>query len=324
MQSLQSDIEFAREILRLEGEAVLRLQERVDRSFVEAVEAILACGGQLIVSGMGKSGFIAQKISATFASTGTPSIYLHPAEAAHGDLGRIGERDLVLLISNSGQTREILSLIDPIKTIGAKMIAITGDGSSELARHADIVLDLGQMEEADPLGLAPTTTTTATLALGDALCLAVLRHRDFTWEQFALYHPAGSLGRRLLRVEQLMRTGGDCAMVSQNSSILETILAISQARSGLAVCLDEEGRLVGVFTDGDLRRYLGGHQADIRRDILKNYMTRDPKTIRKGRLVSEALHIFKEYPIGELPVVDERGCPLGVLHVRDISRIQDL
>src|SRR5437870_3780367 len=247
--------DYARGVIRAEAEAVARLPARLNGAFARAAEMVLACPGRVVVTGMGKPGFIAQKISATFASTGTPSLFLHPAEALHGDLGRLVPGDLVVAQSNSGETEEILRLLPALKRLGAPIIAVTGGQKSSLAAAADVVLEIGPVPEACPLGLAPTTSTVALLALGDALAMTVLHRRGFSPEQFAELHPAGALGKRLLRVREVMRTGAANPTVNKGTSLRETAAVMSTVgRPGAASVIDEAGKLVGIFTDGDLRR----------------------------------------------------------------------
>ncbi|RME87082.1 MAG: KpsF/GutQ family sugar-phosphate isomerase [Planctomycetota bacterium] len=316
------DLEYAREVLSLEGEAILQLRDRIDNHFQKAVEMVLECTGQVILSGMGKCGFVGQKISATFASTGTRSVYIHPAEAVHGDLGRITGEDLVILLSRSGNTEEIVRLINPIKTIGAKMIGMTCNLRSTLAEFADEIIFLGNIQEACPLRLAPSTSTTAMLAMGDALALTVLKHKNFSKEQFALYHPAGSLGRKLLKVHQVMRTGEECAIVFDHDTIKTAILAISKAKAGAAICTNKDGILTGIFTDGDLRRYISRKNPQVEKDLLLHHMTQNPKKIGPSNLASEALKIMKEFKIGELPVVDSENKPIGVVNLKDLPKME--
>lgn len=306
-----------REILRIEAGAVLSLAERLGPDFDAAVDAVLAARGHLVVTGMGKAGLVAQKISATFASTGTPSIFLHPAEAYHGDLGRVLAADVVLAISNSGETEEVVRLLPSIKQIGARVVAITASKSSTLGRTADIVIELGRIEEACPLKLAPSATTTAILALGDALALCVLEARGFDKEQFAQFHPGGDLGRRLQKVADVMRTGDRNPIVREDTPLTEAIATITRARAGAVSVVDAAGRLSGIFTDGDLRRAMG---KDPRLIVARigDVMTRKPRTVTPDRLASEALRILHEKKIDELPVVNERGEPVGMLDVQDL------
>jgi arabinose-5-phosphate isomerase len=306
-----------REILKIEAEAVLSLAERLGPEFEAAVESIVVCRGHLVVTGMGKAGLIGQKISATFASTGTPSIFLHPAEAYHGDLGRVLAADAVLAISNSGETEEVGRLLPSIKQIGAKIIAITASKGSTLGRNADIVIELGRIEEACPLKLAPSATTTAILALGDALALCVLEARGFDKEQFSFYHPGGDLGRKLLKVSDVMRTAERNPIVREETPLTEAIATITRARAGAVTVVDGSGKLSGIFTDGDLRRTMSRDPKLIVSRI-GDVMTRKPKTITPDRLASEALKILHEKKIDELPVVNEEGEPVGMLDVQDL------
>src|SRR5947208_15121804 len=264
----QDIVDYAREVIRAEAEALAQLPARLNGAFARAVEMVLACPGRVVVTGMGKPGFIAQKISATFASTGTPSLFLHPAEALHGDLGRLVPGDLVLALSNSGETEEILRLLPALKRLGAPIIAITGGQRSALALAADVVLESGPVPEACPLGLAPTTSTVALLALGDALAMSVLHRRGFSPEQFAELHPAGALGKRLLRVREVMRTGAANPTVSEKTSLRETAAVMSTVgRPGAASVVDGAGKLAGIFTDGDLRRLVQQDEVDFTRPV---------------------------------------------------------
>jgi arabinose-5-phosphate isomerase len=311
------NLEKAREILRTEARAILSLVDRLGPGFEAAVAAILSNKGHLIVTGMGKAGIVAQKISATLASTGTPSHFVHPAEAYHGDLGRILPKDMVLAISNSGETEEVVRLLPSLRQIGAPILAITADRGSTLGRNADIVIEIGRIEEACPLGLAPSATTTAILALGDALALSVLDGRGFDKEQFARFHPGGDLGRKLLKVSEVMRTGDRSPAVREETPISEAIATITRARAGAVTIVDHDGKLIGIFTDGDLRRIMGRDPKLIVARI-GDVMTRAPKTILSGRLASEALKILREKKIDELPVVNEKGEPVGMVDVQDL------
>ncbi|MFL5312822.1 MAG: SIS domain-containing protein [Myxococcales bacterium] len=310
--------DYARGVLRAEAAAIEQLCARIDGDFSEAVERILACSGRVVVTGMGKPGFIAQKISATFASTGTPSLFLHPAEALHGDLGRLVPGDLVLALSNSGETEEILRLLPALKRMGAPIIAVTGGQKSALAAAADVVLEIGPVPEACPLGLAPTTSTVALLALGDALAMTVLHRRGFSPEQFAELHPAGALGRRLLRVREVMRTGAANPTVGKDTSLRETAAVMSTVgRPGAASVVDESGKLVGIFTDGDLRRLVQQDDVDFTRSV-SAVMGRNPRTIGPDDLAVIAAEILREGQIDQLPVVDPDGRPVGLLDVQDL------
>jgi arabinose-5-phosphate isomerase len=314
------DLAFAREVLESEARAIAALAARVDERFLDAVRLILKCKGRVVVTGMGKPGLIGQKISATLASTGTPSYALHPAEALHGDLGRVVKQDVVLVISNSGETDEIVRLLPLLKKIGAKVIGMTGKRESSLARHADVLLDIGPIEEACPLGLAPTTSTTAMLALGDALALAVQKERQWTPEEYAFFHPGGSLGRRLLRVEEIMRKGAANPIIPQDRTVKEALFAITEARAGAISCVDKDGRLTGIFTDGDLRRHLAT-EPNVEAETIANVMTRSPITIAPERLAAEAAQILRERRIDELPVVDGAGRPVGMIDIQDLLAV---
>lgn len=310
------DLAFAREVLENEARAIASLAERIDKRFLEAARLILKCKGRVVVTGMGKPGLVGQKISATMASTGTPSYSLHPAEALHGDLGRVTKADVVLVLSNSGETEEIVRLIPYVQKIGAKIVAITGRSESTLARYSDVLLDLGNIEEACPLGLAPTTSTSAMLALGDALALCVQRGRDFTIEEYAAFHPGGSLGRKLMRVEEIMRKGPRLAVIPTGKTLKDAVLAITQARSGAGVVVNGGGKIVGIFTDGDFRRHIV-KDASIGANV-ETVMTADPTTISAGKLVAEAQRIMGERKFNQLPVVDADGRPVGMVDVQDL------
>lgn len=313
-------LQVAREILLIEARAIHRLVRQVGKGFEKAISLLEKCEGRVIVSGMGKPGFIARKIAATLASTGTPSLFLHPAEAVHGDLGMVTEKDVMIAISQSGETEEILQMISTVKKIGVPLIALTSHPSSTLARHADVVLDLGVRREACPLNLAPSASTTAALALGDALALSLLKKKGFKTEDFAMFHPGGSLGRKLLKVEDLMRRGKANPVVSQKTSVRRVLLAITAARAGSCTVVDQKGKLTGIFTDGDLRRHLRLNGEQILNKPVMELATSKPLTIRKDRLAAEALHILKSKKIDELPVVDEKGKAVGLLDVQDLLK----
>lgn len=309
----------AREVLTVEADAIGRLRERLDESFVHAIDMILACRGHVIVTGMGKAGKIAEKISATFASTGTPSLFLHPAEAVHGDLGRCLKNDVVLILSNSGATEEIVRLLPSIKQIGAKLIAVTSDLLSPLGKAADLNLDLGPIAEACPLGLAPTASTAAMLAMGDALAMVVLESRGFTRDDFALFHPAGSLGLRLLKVRDRMRTGDALPIVSSGKNVRDALAAMhTKGRAGAALVVDSANLLLGIFTDGDLRRLLMTRGVSFLDDPVDSVMIRTPKTVSADALAAEASRMLHEYHIDQLPVVDDAGRAIGLLDVQDL------
>ena len=309
----------AKEVLRIEADAIRSLIPRINRSFDQVVKILLKTKGRIVLMGMGKPGIIAQKISATLSSTGSPSLWLHPAEAFHGDLGRVTPSDVVVALSNSGETEEIVRLLPLMKKIGVVLIAMTGNARSTLARNSDYVLDVGIKEEACPLGLAPTASTTAMLAMGDALCVALQSKRRFRREDFAFLHPGGSLGKKLLKVKEIMRTGRNNPVVRQEISIREALFAITRARAGSASVVDRSGRLVGIFTDGDLRRHLR-QEPNVTKQKICNVMTRHPATIGSERLATEALRILQEKRIDELPVVDAKGRPIGLLDVQDLLK----
>lgn len=311
---------IAKNVLRIERDALSRLIERVDGNFERAVNAIYRIKGRVIVTGMGKPGFIAQKISATLSSTGTPSLYLHPAEALHGDLGRVTKEDLVLALSNSGETEEIVKFLPIIKKIGASLIAMTGNAGSTLSKSADHTIDVSVKREACPLGLAPTTSTTAMLAMGDALAVALLDKKGFKEKDFAFYHPGGILGKRLiLKVEDMMRKGQANPIVNEGMPVKRVLLSITKARAGSASVVDSRGRLVGIFTDGDLRRHLET-EPDLIDKKVKDVMTKNPAAIKKDRLAAEAFGILREKKIDELPVIDDKGRPIGLLDVQDLLK----
>jgi len=314
---MSSTRQRAKEVLTTEGEAVLKLRDKIGESFDQAVDMILDCTGRVIITGMGKPGIIGRKISATLASTGTPSLAMHPADAIHGDLGMVTKDDVVIVISNSGTTDEVLRLLPIIKKIGAKLIAMTGDVNSPLSEHSDCVLDCGVEAEACPFNLAPTASTTVTLAMGDALAVVLLEKRGFRMEDYAFYHPGGSLGRKLLKVSDVMRTGARNPIVCEDSLVREALMAATRARAGAAVVVDGEGRLSGIFTDGDLRRSLEKDPELLSKPV-KNYMTRSLLSISHDKLVAEAMRLIKTERKKDLPVVDEDGKPVGFVDEQDL------
>ena len=310
----------AKEVFKIEAEAIASLSSKLDDNFVQAVEAMYNCRGRVVVSGMGKTGIIGQKISATLSSLGTPSIWLHSAEATHGDLGRVTKDDVVIVLSNSGETEETKNLLPILKKIGARIIAITGNKNSTLAKYSDIVLDVSVKKEACTLGLAPTSSTTAALAMGDALAVCLVEKKGFKEKDFALYHPGGLLGKRLLlKVEDIMRKGKANPIVKEEAIVKDVLYAITGARAGAASVIDKSGRLSGIFTDGDLRRHLE-RSTDLASRKVKEVMTKNPVTIHPRQLAAEALRILEEKKIDELPVVDERANPGGMLDIQDILR----
>lgn len=305
--------------LRSEGEAILKLCDRLDSVFAEAVELILRCRGRLVVTGMGKSGAIGRKLAGTFSSTGTASLFLHPAEGIHGDLGMVTSDDVVLALSNSGESEEIVNILPAIARIGAKMIAMVGRGDSTLGTYADLVLDTSVESEACPLGLAPTTSTAVQLAMGDALALAVMEARRFTREDYALFHPGGALGRKLLlRVGDVMRTGSAVAIVGREMILRDVLFAITKAGAGAALVVDDEGKLVGIITDGDVRRVLLADETALGKRA-SEVMSVGPRTISPDKLATEGLHLMEAPPrqIGEMPVIVD-GRPVGMLMLKDL------
>jgi len=318
--SVDSLIARGRRVLATEAEAVAALEHRLGGPFAEACGLILRCEGRVVVTGMGKSGHIGSKIAATLASTGTPSFFLHPAEAIHGDIGMITIKDVVLALSNSGETDELLTILPVIKRLDVPLIALTGKAGSTLARYATVTLDVSVPAEACPLNLAPTASTTATLAMGDALAVAVLEARGFTEEDFARSHPGGSLGRRLLlHVDEVMRTGDDLPAVGLDTPLSAGLLEMSRKGLGMTTIVDDARRVIGVFTDGDLRRALD-KQLDVHATRMRDVMTANPKMARPRMLAAEAVHLMETYRITALPVVDDAGTLVGALNVHDLLR----
>lgn len=312
--------QIAKRVLVIERDAISEILKRLNGNFDKACELILKSKGRVVVTGMGKPGFIAQKISATLSSTGTPSLFLHPAEALHGDLGRVVKEDVIVAFSNSGRTEELLRLLPIIHKIGAKLIAITGDEKSPLGKSAHVVLDVSVKKEACPLNLAPTASTTAMLALGDALAIALLEKKGFKAKDFAFFHPGGSLGKKLLvKVSEIMRHGKDHPVVRENTPLKEVLYRITSARAGSATVVDESGELCGIFTDGDLRRRLNQGEQILQKPV-SGLMTRNPVTVRQDQLASDAFEILRARRIDEVPVVNEKGRPVGLLDVQDLLK----
>ena len=310
----------AKQVLKIEADSIRQLISRINKDFEKAVELIYACKGMVVVTGMGKAGIIGQKISATLASTGTPSLWLHSAEAIHGDLGRVRREDTVVVLSNSGETEEVVNLVPQIKKIGSGLIAITGNKKSSLAKNSDAVLDVSIKEEACPLGLAPMASTTSMLAMGDALCAALMDKRKFKKSDFAFLHPGGTLGKQLLlKVEDIMRKGLSSPIVKESRKVKDVLLAITASRAGSATVVDKDRKVKGIFTDGDLRRHLGRDPLLLSREV-KDVMTKSPRTLKKGCLAVEALRILQEYKIDEIPIVDEKGCAIGLVDVQDLLK----
>jgi len=311
---------LAREVLETEAEAVRALVASLDRTFVDAVTTILQCKGRVVVSGIGKSGHIAHKIASTMASTGTHAFFVHPAEASHGDLGMIAPEDVVVVVSNSGESPELLTILPLLKRQGAKLIAITGSAASTIARQADIHLYAGVSREACPLGLAPTASTTAALAMGDALALALLKAKGFGVEDFARSHPGGILGRRLLvRVSDVMRSGNDLPQVPVGTSMSQALLEMSRKGLGMTAIVDSGGRVLGIFTDGDLRRTIESG-IDIRTAQVESVMKRSPHRISSDRLASEAVQYMEKFRINGLIVTDDDGRLVGAFNMHDLFR----
>ncbi|HUL92734.1 MAG TPA: KpsF/GutQ family sugar-phosphate isomerase [Burkholderiales bacterium] len=313
-------LDLARKVLAIESDAVSALASRLDERFLDAIGLILACRGRVVVSGVGKSGHIARKIASTMASTGTPAFFLHAAEAGHGDLGMITRDDVVLALSNSGQTDELLTIIPLIKRQGAKLIAVTGNAESVLAREADVHLDAQVAQEACPLNLAPTASTTAALALGDALAVALLDARGFDEQDFARAHPGGALGRKLLtHVSDVMRTGEGVPSVPETASFFDLLLEMSRKGMGMAAVVDASRKVVGIFTDGDLRRTLE-RKPDLRPLKATDIMKRDPRAIAPHKLAAEAVELMERYKITQLLVVSDAGELVGALNTHDLLR----
>ena len=310
----------AREILNIEARAIRNLIPQIGKNFEKAVNLMAACQGRVIITGMGKPGFIGRKIAATLASTGTPSFFVHPAEAVHGDLGMITEKDVLIALSQSGETEEIVRMMSTIKKFGVSIIAMTSSTSSTLAKHADIVLNLAVTREACPLGLAPSASTTAALAMGDALALSLLKKKGFGHEDFAELHPGGSLGKKLLKVKDLMRIGKSNPVVKGQTPVRQALLTITAARAGSCTVVDAAGKIFGIFTDGDLRRHLREEGELFLDKKISEVATRNPLTIHKEKLAAEALHVLKSRKIDELPVVDEKSRVVGLLDVQDLLR----
>lgn len=316
-------LQEAKDVLQQEARGIENLIPKLDQNFVNAINLIMESKGRVVVTGMGKSGHIARKISATMASTGTPAIFLHPGEAIHGDLGMVTGDDVVLAISKSGETREVLNMLPSLKRIGAKVIAIVGEHNSTLAKNSDVILDASVEKEACPLGLAPTTSTTVALALGDALAVVLLSCHHFTKDQFAIFHPGGSLGRKLLlTVENVMHKGEDNPVISEDSTVQDALFMMTEKGLGAVSVVDEDGVLVGLVTDGDVRRGLetGSNFLQWPVDAM---MTKSPRTITNDKLAAEAMHIMEKNqprPITVLPVVDKDHKAVGMIHLTDLLR----
>jgi arabinose-5-phosphate isomerase len=315
------DLALAKKVLQTEAAAILALVDRLDDRFEQAIRVLLECRGRVIVTGMGKSGLICGKIAATLSSTGTPAFFLHPAEAIHGDLGKLQSEDVILAVSHSGETDELLRLLETIKRLGARLITITGVPDSTLSRAADVALDCQVSEEACPLNLVPTASTTAALALGDALAMTLLVAKGFRQEDFANLHPGGKLGKRLLRVERLMQHGEKIPRVSPGDVMRDVVAEIDRKKLGMSCVVDDGGRLTGIITDGDIRRHMMLVD-NLREKSAADVMTRNPITIRPDTLAAEALRILEERKITSIVVVDPQNIPLGVVHLHDLWHTQ--
>ena len=309
-------------VLEIEARAILDLLPRIAEGFDRALDLLLECRGRVVVTGMGKSGIIGQKISATLASTGTPSLFLHPTEAIHGDLGRIVTGDVVVAISHSGESEEILALVPTIRRLGSSLLSMTGNPRSALAALSDANLDVSIREEACPLGLAPTASTTATLAMGDALAMALLERRGFTVDDFAVLHPGGRLGRKLLRVEDVMHTGEQVPRVSAQAMMKDVLFEMTRKRLGMTTVVDGQDRLIGMLSDGDLRRQMERHGYTLLDHTAAECMTRNPVVIGRRELATAALALMEQRKITSLPVLDEEGRVEGVVHLHDLWETQ--
>lgn len=320
MQDLDKICELGRAVIQTEAHAIQALINRIDHQFARACQYLLACEGRIIVTGMGKSGHIGKKIAATLASTGTPAFFIHPGEANHGDMGMIVAKDTVLALSHSGETQEILSLLPFLKRLDIPLISMTGNPQSTLAQAATIHLDVSIEKEACPLGLAPTTSTTAALVMGDALAVALLQKRGFTKEDFALSHPGGMLGRRLLlRIDDIMHVEDAIPKVNCDTVLKNVLLEMSQKKFGMTTIINQEGQLAGVFTDGDIRRAIDNN-TDFYSTRIDQLMSKNPKVIEPSMLAAEALHIMESYKITSLVVINPDNQPIGLVHMHDILR----
>ncbi|MFL5318078.1 MAG: SIS domain-containing protein [Myxococcaceae bacterium] len=313
------ELRYGRSVLEAEARAILSVTHRLNGNFAQAVELLRSCAGHIVVTGIGKPGFIAQKLSATLASTGVKSFYLHPAEAVHGDLGRVAKEDVVVALSNSGATEEILRLLPALRRIGAKVVSLTGDPQSALAKASDVVLDIGRIDEACPMGLVPTASSAALHALSDALAMTLTHVRQFTPDEYAVFHPGGKLGRSVMRVYEVMRSGEANPLVRDTAKLSEAVAVMTRTpgRPGATLVTDKSGKMVGIFTDGDLRRLV--EKGTPRFDVpVKDVMYRHPRFVSPEELVLEAATIMRESKLDQLPVVDAEGRPVGLLDVQDL------
>ncbi|MDD3593726.1 MAG: KpsF/GutQ family sugar-phosphate isomerase [Candidatus Gastranaerophilales bacterium] len=325
MQSIEQDIrkkliESAKEVFKIEADSISQLSERLNDSFVEAIEILYTCKGRVVISGMGKSGLIGKKIAATLSSTGTPSYFLHPAESTHGDSGILTKQDVVIAISNSGNTNELLQLLPIIKRLGIKIIAIVGNVNSVLGEKSDVVLDVSVEREACPLNKAPTASTTATLAMGDALAVCLLKKRGFTAEDFLLFHPSGSLGKGFLyTIEELMHADFDLPVLKSGDSFQKAVNIITEKRLGIGIIVDNEGKTTGVLSDGDIRRAVLKY-SDTSNLTVDMVMNNSPKFIRKNDLAAKALQMMETYSITSLLINDDDLRPIGIIHIHDLLK----
>jgi len=318
--TLSKIIESAREVFEIEANSILRLKNNIGEEFERAIEILYNCKGRVIVTGMGKSGLIGKKIAATMSSTGTPAYFLHPAESTHGDSGVITRNDVIIAISNSGETQELMNLLPLIKRFGCPMIGMTGNTESTLAKASEVVLDISVEREADTLGKAPTASTTATLAMGDALAVCLMKEKGFTKEDFLMYHPSGKLGKGLTyKVLDLMLTGERMPIISENTSFQNAIKTISEHKLGMAMIINNSGKLSGVLTDGDIRRTVIKY-GDTSNISVNDVMTVNPKRIKAEEYSASALNLMEKYSITALAVVDENDIPVGVIHIHDLLR----
>ncbi len=319
--SKNKSIDIAKKVLKTEAEAIHALIKKLNSNFEKAVDIVFESRGRVVVSGMGKSGLVGKKIAATLASTGTPAFFLHPAEASHGDLGMVTERDVIIAISNSGETEELVGLIPFLKRFGIKLISMTGNPDSILAKASDVTLDISVKEEACPMGIVPTASTTATMAMGDALAVALLNKRGLNEKDFAFFHPGGSIGKKFfIRVKDLMHTGDRLPSVLIDTPMSKAVIEISSKRLGHAIVLDKKGMIAGVITDGDVRRGLEKRGKKVFELRTEDVMTKNPKTISEEELAAKALSIMENYSITALIVPDEKGRPVGIIHLHDILR----
>ena len=313
-------LKLANDVLDIEGNSVLDLKRSINEDFLKALDILYNCKGRVIVTGMGKSGLVGKKIAATLSSTGTPSYFLHPAESIHGDSGIITKEDVIIAISNSGETNELLHLLPIIKRFGVKMIALTGKMGSTLAKTSDVTLDVGVEREACPLNKAPTASTTAALAMGDALSVCLLEKRGFTEEDFLVFHPGGALGKGILyKVSDLMIEGERLPVISENTDFIDVIKYISDMKLGIAILTDNSEKMTGILTDGDIRRTLIKY-TDVKGLSAKDVMTRNPKTISSSDIAAKALHLMEKYSITALAIVDEEQKPIGIIHIHDLLK----